>query len=367
MVLKGFNDLASQKPEIAAEWHPIKNRELTPEAITVMSEKKIWWKCAYGHEWRASVSTRSQGHGCPACARRFHSSLPEQVIFYYLKKVFPDAINGYRNIFSGVMELDIFLPSLSTGIEYDGIAWHRRNRKSESDRKKYTICHEREIRLIRIREFSSESDEMVCDASIQVNPDPTYAELDEMLHFLFQTIAAFEPDISTERDINDIRSSYMQVIYNNSLANQKPEIAKQWHPTKNGKLTPDMFSVRSNVRVWWMCEKGHEWQSTPNDRVGGYGCPYCTNQKTLPGYNDLATTNPGLAKEWHPTKNGDLTPQMIPAGTEKKVWWMCEKGHEWQAVVYSRNKGKGCPICARENYKRIHTITIMDKSQEKDQ
>jgi len=49
---------------------------------------------------------------------------------------------------------------------------------------------------------------------------------------------------------------------------------------------------------------------------------------------------------------------MIPAGTEKKVWWMCEKGHEWQAVVYSRNKGKGCPICARENYKRIQANTI---------
>ena len=71
------------------------------------------------------------------------------------------------------------------------------------------------------------------------------------------------------------------------------------------------------------------------------------------GYNDLATTNPGLAKEWHPTKNGELTPQMIPAGTEKKVWWLCEKGHEWQAVVYSRNKGKECPICAREKNKRI--------------
>ena len=350
-VLKGFNDLASQKPKIAAEWHPTKNEELTPDAITVMSEKKIWWKCEYGHEWRAAVSTRSQGHGCPTCSRRFHTFLPEQVIFFYLKRVFPDAINGYRDIFSSPMELDVYLPSISTGIEYDGVAWHKRNHKYASEKKKYTICHEKGIRLIRIREFSSENEEMVCDASIQVNPDPTYAELDEMLHALFQTIAVFEPDISVERDIDDIRSSYMQVILSNSLANKHPMIARQWHPTRNGKLVPDMFPGRSNVRVWWMCERGHEWQSTPNDRVGGYGCPYCTNQKILPGYNDLETTNSELAKEWHPTKNGDLTPKMIPAGTEKKVWWICEKGHEWQAIVYSRNKGKGCPFCAREKNK----------------
>lgn len=28
--------------------------------------------------------------------------------------------------------------------------------------------------------------------------------------------------------------------------------------------------------------------------------------KLIPGVNDLATVNPELAKEWHPTKNGNL-------------------------------------------------------------
>ena len=344
-VLKGFNDLASQRPEIAAEWHPTKNKGLLPDAVTTMTDKIIWWECSYGHEWKASVSTRSQGHGCPKCARRFHTSLPEQTVYYYLKQIFPDAINGYRDIFSGKMEIDIFLPSISTGVEYDGIAWHKT--KYASDSEKYSICRDHGIRLIRICEFKQETPETLCDALIQIKPDPTYSELDNMLHILFHKIGVFEPDISTERDINDIRSSYMQVIRDNSLTHRYQGVAEQWHPTRNGPLTPDMFFARSNVRVWWLCDKGHEWQSSPNDRVAGHGCPYCTNQKILPGYNDLATTNPKLAKEWHPTKNGNLTPQMIPAGTEKKVWWMCEKGHEWQAIVYSRNKGKGCPFCAR--------------------
>ena len=219
--------------------------------------------------------------------------------------------------------------------------------------KAYYICHENGIRLIRIREFKEDHDSKNCDAVICINPNPSYAELDGMLHTLFQTIAVFEPDISTERDINEIRHSFMQVMKNNSLAQKHPIIAQQWHPIRNGKLTPDMFAARSNERVWWMCEKGHEWQASPNDRVGGYGCPYCSNQKILAGYNDLATTNPELAKEWHPTKNGDLTPQMIPAGTEKKVWWICKNGHEWQAAVYRRNKGSSCPACSRRMKKEV--------------
>lgn len=353
MVLKGFNDLASQKPEIASEWHPTKNNGLMPDAITTMSEKKIWWLCKYGHEWMASVATRSQGHGCPICARRFHTSLPEQTVFFYLSQVFPDAINSYRDIFDNKMELDVFLPSISTAVEYDGVAWHKRNNKYTSDKRKYAICHENGIRLIRIREFKEDNDSKICDAVICINPNPSYAELDGMLHTLFQTIAVFEPDISTERDINEIRHSFMQVMKNNSLAQKYPIIAQQWHPIRNGKLTPDMFAARSNERVWWMCEKGHEWQASPKDRVGGYGCPYCSNQKILAGYNDLATTNPELAKEWHPTKNGDLTPQMIPAGTEKKVWWICKNGHEWQATVYRRNKGSSCPACSRRMEKEV--------------
>lgn len=66
------------------------------------------------------------------------------------------------------------------------------------------------------------------------------------------------------------------------------------------------------------------------------------------GYNDLATINPTLAKEWNYKKNGDLKPNMVKPNSDKKVWWKCVKGHEWEAIISSRNKGNGCPICARE-------------------
>ena len=65
----------------------------------------------------------------------------------------------------------------------------------------------------------------------------------------------------------------------------------------------------------------------------------------LKGYNDLETLNPKLALEWHPTKNGDCNPSDVMPGSNKKAWWICENGHEWEAMISSRNKGHGCAIC----------------------
>jgi len=62
-------------------------------------------------------------------------------------------------------------------------------------------------------------------------------------------------------------------------------------------------------------------------------------------YN-LQTINPSLAKEWHPTKNGKLTPKDVSPNSSKKVWWICGKKHEWEATIQSRNNGIGCPYCA---------------------
>ena len=132
----------------------------------------------------------------------------------------------------------------------------------------------------------------------------------------------------------------------NDLATLRPELVTEWHPTKNGVKTPDIFTLYSNEKAWWICSLGHEWEARIADRLKGCGCPICAGQKVLIGYNDLATTNPELAKQWHPTKNGNKTPEMFSKGSSEKAWWVCPLGHEWQAVIYSRVKGNGCPICA---------------------
>ena len=131
------------------------------------------------------------------------------------------------------------------------------------------------------------------------------------------------------------------------LASRFPELAREWHPTKNLPLTPGHVLPGSEKKVWWRCSKGHEWQAEIRSRVDGCGCPVCANRAVAPGVNDLASRFPKLAQEWHPTKNGTLTPQKVTSGTKRKVWWRCEKGHEWRVSVQSRTlDGTGCPVCA---------------------
>jgi len=131
-----------------------------------------------------------------------------------------------------------------------------------------------------------------------------------------------------------------------SLYDENPRLAAGWHPTKNGDLKATNVTLHSNKTVWWQCKLGHEWQTTVNARSYGTECPYCAGRYAIPGETDLATLNPALAAEWHPTKNGDLKATDVTLHSNKKVWWQCKLGHEWQATVNNRSYGKDCPYCA---------------------
>ena len=135
-----------------------------------------------------------------------------------------------------------------------------------------------------------------------------------------------------------------------TLATEYPDIAKEWHPTKNGTLKPTDVTAGSHKKVWWLGLCGHEWETAIKYRTAsGNKCPYCSNRKVLTGFNDLATTNPTVANEWNYEKNIDILPTMISSGSNKKVWWKCSLGHEWQAAVVERaDRGTGCPYCANQ-------------------
>ena len=138
----------------------------------------------------------------------------------------------------------------------------------------------------------------------------------------------------------------------NDLETINPTLAKEWNYEKNNGLTPGDITPGSNKKTWWKCSKGHEWQATIVDRNNGHRCPYCTGKRVLEGFNDLQTVNPTLAAEWHYEKNIGLTPADVTPGSNKKVWWKCGQGHEWQALIYNRQRGNGCPICRSKSFKR---------------
>ena len=198
--------------ELMAEWNWEKNNgsKFDPNALTLGSHKRVWWKCHKEHEWQATIKDRSDGRGCPFCAG---------------KKI----LKGY-----------------------------------------------------------------------------------------------------------------------NDLQTLNPNLANEWNYEKNDGLSPADVTPGSNEKVWWKCEKGHEWQARVPDRNRGKDCPYCSGLYAVKGETDLQTLNPNLAKEWNYEKNDGLTPENIMPNSGQKVWWKCNKGHEWKATVSNRNIGRGCPVCSSE-------------------
>ena len=148
----------------------------------------------------------------------------------------------------------------------------------------------------------------------------------------------------------------------NDLATVHPEIAREWNYDRNGDLKPDKVKYSANVKVWWKCLQGHEWEAFVFNRSNGHGCPYCCNFSALAGYNDLATTNPELIKEWNYERNSEIKPSDVLAGSHKRVWWKCKNGHEWKAVIKSRASGENCPYCSNkrvlEGYNDLYTFCI---------
>jgi hypothetical protein len=131
--------------------------------------------------------------------------------------------------------------------------------------------------------------------------------------------------------------------YNLQVIN--PKLSREWNSTINGSLTPRDVAPNSHKKVWWICSKGHEWQALISNRNRGRGCPYCAGQAVCVD-NCLQTLNPELAKQRHPTKNKSLTSKNVTLGSNKKVWWVCKQGHEWEVSVKKRNHGRGCPFCS---------------------
>jgi hypothetical protein len=134
-----------------------------------------------------------------------------------------------------------------------------------------------------------------------------------------------------------------------TLAEAHPDIAAQWHPSRNGTLDPTVLPRGSGRRVWWLCLKGHEWEATINYRThpGKHprGCPYCSGRRVL-RERSLAAKRPDLCVDLHPTRNGDCNAWELAPNTHRRLWWRCVLGHEWEASVDGRAAGSGCPWCS---------------------
>jgi hypothetical protein len=146
------------------------------------------------------------------------------------------------------------------------------------------------------------------------------------------------------------------VCLDNCLETINPSLAKQWHLVKNGNLTPRDVTLSSHCKVWWICDRNHEWIAKVADR-SRFGCPYCNGKKVCLE-NSLAFKFPNLIKEWHPTKN-ELTPSEVTVFSNKYAYWICKEGHEWIARISARTSlNEKCPTCQGMKPTPINNLAV---------
>jgi len=360
MAITGHNDLSTLRPDIASQWHPTRNGELTPDMVTVRSGQKVWWICEKGHEWPNTVNHRTtRGDGCPHSTRK-HSMMEIRIATELRSLVdILDTKDGEDRVTNEIgnnrCKPDIVLSKYRIAIDIDGRFWHKNSQ--DRDKAKLELMGSHGWKLIRVRERPLKkigSHDIDCTSLEDIKDvvDKILLKLKALgvnMPDAQAYLAKHGPQNQKAADA-EIASRGCGVDTGVTLATLRPDIAKQWHPTLNGELTADMVAVGSGRKIWWICEKGHEWPATINNRTKpkGNGCSVCSGHKILPGYNDLASLRPDVVAQWHPTLNGELTADMVAVGSGRKIWWICEKGHEWPATINSRTKpkGTGCPICS---------------------
>lgn len=380
-VIAGKTDLETLYPEIASEWDYEKNAGVNPDSISAYSYNSYYWICPKGHSYKKKVIKRTKYHStidCPKCVKAHSTSFPEQAIFYYAKKCFPDAINRYKDPFENGMELDVYIPMYRLGIEYDGAAFHNNEEQHNRERKKYLKCQELGISLVRIKETQDTWND-TSDEIFYIKKRLKDDELASFLSFLFSKIFAFSKytfksndatesflnhtygfptDFNISRDRAEILEYLIDVEH--SFGKEYPELAENWSKEKNGNLTPYMFTSGSNYQAYWKCAScGNTWKSTIASIVSRNAktCRTCsmkangktiTNVKTLK-YGSLAERCEELLKQWDYEANGDLLPNQIPLNYSKKVAWKCDVcGYRWPSAPNARYRAgiiSKCPHC----------------------
>ena len=336
--------LESKAPLLVKEWHPFKNGDLKPHMFSYASNKKVWWLCEKGHEWIASPNRRIQDVGCPYCAGQ------KVCKDNCLATLNPELAKEWHPTKNG----SLTPKDVTAGSSCKNIWWLCKNghewQAKVSERNKGSgcpFCTNRKVCNDNCLQTLYPRLEKEWHYTKNGNLTPKNVLSGSHKKVWWKCKKEHEWQATIHHRINGTGCPYCsgkKVTKENSLAVSHPKLLNEWHPTKNNNVTPYTVSKGSNRKVWWICNKGHEFQSTIWNRANNTQCPYCINQKVCDD-NCLATVNPELAKEWHPVKNGNLTPKEVTCGSGKKVWWICKKDHEWKALIYNRSKGSGCPIC----------------------
>ena len=344
------NNLAVTHPDIAAQWSD--RNPVSPFECTAGSHFKAWWICDKGHEYDLVI--RDKSRGCPYCSNK-----KVLIGFNDLMTTHPDIAAQWSDR-NPVSAFECIAGSgmrawwvCDLGHEYDSVIYARAKKGSGCP-----YCSNKKV-LIGFNDLMTTHPEIARELCDEKNGGVTAVDIthgsEKKLWWKCDMGHEYESVVSsrTSRKNGCPYCAGRKVwVGFNDLATTHPSLAHQLIDEKNGGVLATHVLKGSRKKLWWKCDMGHEYQSAVSYRTDGINCPYCSGQKVLVGFNDLATTHPEIAKELINSKNNGILATHVSKGSHKKLWWRCDMGHEYESIVDNRTSGGGCPYCCNQKIMR---------------
>jgi len=327
-VQPGENDLQTTHPSIASEAH-----NWDPTTVLAGTEKKVEWLCTEGHIYSARISGRtSKSSGCPYCANQ--KVLPGFNDLATIKPEIAKQADGW--------DPSQVLPGTQKKMKWKCINGHSYLAPPSARKDVESGCNicSNKVIVPGINDLQT-TDPLIAHEAHGWDPKKYVRGSNETMDWKCPVGHIYQSAIGhrTARAQGcPICSNHITLKGFNDLQTTHPEIAKTAHG-----WDPSTVTMGSGLSRKWKCQIGHVWESVVSSRKTT-GCPICSRQQLLSGFNDLATTNSNFALEadgWDPAQ--------VITGGHRKYDWKCLKGHKWKASISSRkNMNSGCPYCANK-------------------
>ena len=358
-LIVGRNDFASQQPEAAAEWDYDKNAGVRPDQVTVMSNTVRWWLCRdCGYSFDVHPLHRTRGVGCRRCAGKV--IIPGVNDLVTLRPAAAAEWDPVKNgndrvedvfVFGGTRHWwrcatcdhswDATAGNRSSGTGCPGCAGH--------------------ILVPGHNDLASQNPEVAATWHPTRNGHVTPADVrakDQSIPRWWLCTCGYEWPTSPGNRHRGAGcpacAGFVLIPGLNDLASLFPDIAAEFRADLNeGTGVNDVFAGGAGNYAWECSTCAHVWRTLVCTRTSGSGCPACAGTILVPGVNDLASQRPDVAAEWHPTLNGDVTPeQVFVKGSTTRYMWSCTVcAHVWPATASNRSNGSGCPECGISGFK----------------
>lgn len=247
-------------PELVSSYWDFEKNTDNPHDIPLSSPKEFWWK-GYNGSFKMPINHLLDSNK--------GTSFPEQAISFFIKQNGLDVINRYLvNFDNKNYEIDIFLPQLNIGIEYDGVFWH--SNKMDKDIAKNKIMEKCNISLVRIREKGLKPTGIKKGKEIFFDDTTNNISLAKCINKLFSYIESiFKLKLSPIK-ADDIESNKLIIRKQYALMYKGNSIANHWLNffwSEENDIEPHLVPIDSKEYFSFSCVLGQKFFNSPKNLI----------------------------------------------------------------------------------------------------